>query len=305
MLSRFPETTANPSFLDPGQSSLRFQDTNSTVPRFNNRTMEISTVQGNESHCPGTPDPFGTSGSRFTTPGLQFLGLQAGSSNNFSGTGNYGGPVSFVEPAMRAEGGKRSQVGYAKTEAELARAQQLALEKDYIVLQSTAKEGKGAECTGGLGSDYSGRGGSGVIQRTASYPHRTLHHPRPHTSNTLTSLPEIDKGLIRQLMKGETGSTASVNSLDRRKTRYSELDFQKIMHTRKRHHEMLHEMSQKFQTMERGRPMPLDAIKMQDQMRGRWNPSSPANESIAESPLDALHAYWADENAGGWARKMP
>ncbi|XP_055981311.1 adhesion G protein-coupled receptor B1 isoform X2 [Sorex fumeus] len=47
--------------------------------------------------------------------------------------------------------------------------------------------------------------------------------------------------------KGENMATLSVGSLERRKSRYAELDFEKIMHTRKRHQDMFQDLNRKLQ----------------------------------------------------------
>ncbi|XP_062935452.1 adhesion G protein-coupled receptor B1 isoform X2 [Cynocephalus volans] len=47
--------------------------------------------------------------------------------------------------------------------------------------------------------------------------------------------------------KNENVSTLSVSSLERRKSRYAELDFEKIMHTRKRHQDMFQDLNRKLQ----------------------------------------------------------
>ncbi|XP_049629783.1 adhesion G protein-coupled receptor B1 isoform X2 [Suncus etruscus] len=47
--------------------------------------------------------------------------------------------------------------------------------------------------------------------------------------------------------KAENMTTLSVGSLERRKSRYAELDFEKIMHTRKRHQDMFQDLNRKLQ----------------------------------------------------------
>lgn len=47
--------------------------------------------------------------------------------------------------------------------------------------------------------------------------------------------------------KTENVATLSVSSLERRKSRYAELDFEKIMHTRKRHQDMFQDLNRKLQ----------------------------------------------------------
>ncbi|KAM6215892.1 adhesion G protein-coupled receptor B1 isoform 2-T2 [Rhynchocyon petersi] len=49
------------------------------------------------------------------------------------------------------------------------------------------------------------------------------------------------------MTKNENVPTLSVSSLERRKSRYAELDFEKIMHTRKRHQDMFQDLNRKLQ----------------------------------------------------------
>ncbi|XP_043919805.1 adhesion G protein-coupled receptor B3 [Protopterus annectens] len=76
--------------------------------------------------------------------------------------------------------------------------------------------------------------------------------PRTAVKNFIVSELEDNAGLSRS----ETGSTISMSSLERRKSRYSDLDFEKVMHTRKRHMELFQELNQKFQTLDRFRDIP-------------------------------------------------
>ncbi|XP_066530072.1 adhesion G protein-coupled receptor B2 isoform X1 [Hoplias malabaricus] len=52
---------------------------------------------------------------------------------------------------------------------------------------------------------------------------------------------------------GSTNTSLTAGSLERKRVRYSELDFEKVMHTRKRHSELYHELnhSTKFHTIDR------------------------------------------------------
>ncbi|XP_027754567.1 adhesion G protein-coupled receptor B3-like [Empidonax traillii] len=114
--------------------------------------------------------------------------------------------------------------------------------------------------------------------------------PRTAVKNFIASELDDNAGLSRS----ETGSTVSMSSLEkclyldnktkvsepvcmkqyssgdltfhttaedfvtyqRRKSRYSDLDFEKVMHTRKRHMELFQELNQKFQTLDRFRDVP-------------------------------------------------
>ncbi|XP_051728931.1 adhesion G protein-coupled receptor B2 isoform X11 [Ctenopharyngodon idella] len=75
---------------------------------------------------------------------------------------------------------------------------------------------------------------------------------RPSVRQILTSgTVERTRTLPRNL--GSTNTSLSAGSLERKRVRYSELDFEKVMHTRKRHSELYHELnhSTKFHTIDR------------------------------------------------------
>uniref|UniRef100_UPI004038DC56 brain-specific angiogenesis inhibitor 2 isoform 3 n=1 Tax=Danio rerio TaxID=7955 RepID=UPI004038DC56 len=75
---------------------------------------------------------------------------------------------------------------------------------------------------------------------------------RPSVRQILTSgTVERTRTLPRNL--GSTNTSISAGSLERKRVRYSELDFEKVMHTRKRHSELYHELnhSTKFHTIDR------------------------------------------------------
>ncbi|XP_066494135.1 adhesion G protein-coupled receptor B2 isoform X5 [Tiliqua scincoides] len=62
--------------------------------------------------------------------------------------------------------------------------------------------------------------------------------------------------------------------LQRKRLRYSDLDFEKVMHTRKRHSELYHELNQKFHTLDRYRAPATNASKREK----RWSVSSGSGE---------------------------
>ncbi|XP_060721657.1 adhesion G protein-coupled receptor B2 isoform X2 [Tachysurus vachellii] len=75
---------------------------------------------------------------------------------------------------------------------------------------------------------------------------------RPSIRQIFTSgKAERTRTLPRNL--GSANSNVSAGSLERKRVRYSELDFEKVMHTRKRHSELYHELnhSTKFHTIDR------------------------------------------------------
>ncbi|XP_031758128.1 adhesion G protein-coupled receptor B3 isoform X3 [Xenopus tropicalis] len=94
--------------------------------------------------------------------------------------------------------------------------------------------------------------------------------PRTAVKNFIASELDDSAGLSRS----ETGSTISMSSLERRKSRYSDLDFEKVMHTRKRHMELFQELNQKFQTLDRFRDIP--------------NTGSLDNPSVNKNPWDSF-----------------
>ncbi|MGH0114422.1 UNVERIFIED_CONTAM: hypothetical protein FKN15_015924 [Acipenser sinensis] len=77
-----------------------------------------------------------------------------------------------------------------------------------------------------------------------------------------------DSGNSGMMSKSETVSTLSMSSLERQKSRYAELDFEKIMHTRKRHQDMFQDLNRKLQHTERESP-PGDSKSVK-----RWSVSS-------------------------------
>uniref|UniRef100_A0A669CEF6 Adhesion G protein-coupled receptor B3 n=1 Tax=Oreochromis niloticus TaxID=8128 RepID=A0A669CEF6_ORENI len=93
--------------------------------------------------------------------------------------------------------------------------------------------------------------------------------PRTAVKNFLAEMEE-STGLSRS----ETGSTISMSSLERRKSRYSDLDFEKVMHTRKRHMELFQELNQKFQTLDRFRDIPNMGSMVSNRKPGGWRSAS-------------------------------
>ncbi|XP_052643725.1 adhesion G protein-coupled receptor B1 isoform X9 [Harpia harpyja] len=79
-----------------------------------------------------------------------------------------------------------------------------------------------------------------------------------------------DSGNSGVVSKSETVSTLSMSSLERRKSRYAELDFEKIMHTRKRHQDMFQDLNRKLQHAEKEKESPTTDSKVIK----RWSISS-------------------------------
>ncbi|XP_070407373.1 adhesion G protein-coupled receptor B1 isoform X7 [Nothobranchius furzeri] len=83
-----------------------------------------------------------------------------------------------------------------------------------------------------------------------------------------------DSGNSGVMSKSETISTLSMSSLERRKSRYAELDFEKIMHTRKRHQDMFQDLSRKIHSADKDRDSPpVDAKAAK-----RWSVSSTGSD---------------------------
>ncbi|XP_062255801.1 adhesion G protein-coupled receptor B1-like isoform X2 [Platichthys flesus] len=83
-----------------------------------------------------------------------------------------------------------------------------------------------------------------------------------------------DSGHFGVMSKSETISTLSMSSLERRKSRYAELDFEKIMHTRKRHQDMFQDLNRKIHSADKDRESPpVDAKAAK-----RWSVSSASSD---------------------------
>ncbi|KAM6108535.1 adhesion G protein-coupled receptor B2 [Pterocles gutturalis] len=92
----------------------------------------------------------------------------------------------------------------------------------------------------------------------------------------------------RTMPRTVPGSAMKVGSLERKRLRYSDLDFEKVMHTRKRHSELYHELNQKFHTLDRYRTSAAGSSKREK----RWSVSSGGGEKStandAASPEEPL-----------------
>ncbi|MED6235162.1 hypothetical protein ATANTOWER_018107 [Ataeniobius toweri] len=97
----------------------------------------------------------------------------------------------------------------------------------------------------------------------------------PRDSQTVSSLADAgESGNSGVMSKSETVSTLSMSSLERRKSRYAELDFEKIMHTRKRHQDMFQDLNRKIQSADKDRESPpVDAKAAK-----RWSVSSTGSD---------------------------
>ncbi|XP_043938669.1 adhesion G protein-coupled receptor B2 isoform X2 [Protopterus annectens] len=94
------------------------------------------------------------------------------------------------------------------------------------------------------------------ININLNQPYGTLKHPhglqfKQHPSVRQILASELSEKSRTMPRSTQSSSSASVGSLERKRLRYSDLDFEKVMHTRKRHSELYHELNQKFHTLDR------------------------------------------------------
>ncbi|KAF7467208.1 hypothetical protein GHT09_001320 [Marmota monax] len=97
--------------------------------------------------------------------------------------------------------------------------------------------------------DHSGLG-LGPAYGSLQNPYGMTFQPPPPTPSA-RQVPEPGER-SRTMPRTVPGSTMKLGSLERKKLRYSDLDFE-VMHTRKRHSELYHELNQKFHTFDRYR----------------------------------------------------
>ncbi|XP_041089778.1 adhesion G protein-coupled receptor B2 isoform X3 [Polyodon spathula] len=111
---------------------------------------------------------------------------------------------------------------------------------------------------------------------TLKHPHGLQFKQHPSVRQILAS--ELgDKS--RTMPRGKGGSSLTGGSLERKRVRYSDLDFEKVMHTRKRHSELYHELNQKFHTIDRCREPSTATFKREK----RWSISSAGGEKNSSS----------------------
>ncbi|XP_048357571.1 adhesion G protein-coupled receptor B2 [Sphaerodactylus townsendi] len=125
------------------------------------------------------------------------------------------------------------------------------------------------------------------INVNLNQPYGTIKHPyglqfkqQPTVRQILAS--EMSER-SRTMPRTVPGSAMKVGSLERKRLRYSDLDFE-VMHTRKRHSELYHELNQKFHTLDRYRAPATNASKREK----RWSVSSGSGEkNVASQEADS------------------
>ncbi|XP_021572393.1 brain-specific angiogenesis inhibitor 1 [Carlito syrichta] len=140
---------------------------------------------------------------------------------------------------------------FKKLDSELSRAQEKALDTSYVILPTataTLRPKPKEEPKYSINIDQMPQ--TRLIHLSmapdAGFPTRSPPSPPPSLGESGEPAahpgPNVGTGT-----KNENVSTLSVSSLERRKSRYAELDFEKIMHTRKRHQDMFQDLNRKLQ----------------------------------------------------------
>ncbi|XP_057195389.1 adhesion G protein-coupled receptor B1 isoform X8 [Triplophysa rosa] len=101
-------------------------------------------------------------------------------------------------------------------------------------------------------------------------PGQTVQNFSSESQMTNNTCEQGELGNSGMMSKSETVSTLSMSSLERRKSRYAELDFEKIMHTRKRHQDMFQDLNRKLHHAEKDR----DSPPVDGKAGKRWSVSS-------------------------------
>ncbi|NXT94676.1 AGRB2 protein, partial [Anhinga rufa] len=177
------------------------------------------------------------------------------------------------------------------------RAPEPPRESDYMVLPrrtGSLKPFPREEGTLGPGTEEGMPGGTGrPMAEGDAYPgfvavdHVSVNLNQPYgTVKAPYGLQFKQHPTVRQILASELsersrtmprtvpGSAMKVGSLERKRLRYSDLDFEKVMHTRKRHSELYHELNQKFHTLDRYRAPAAGSSKREK----RWSVSSGGGE---------------------------
>ncbi|KAL0962525.1 hypothetical protein UPYG_G00341230 [Umbra pygmaea] len=110
-------------------------------------------------------------------------------------------------------------------------------------------------------------------------PVQNIHNMSSESHITHSSLGDTFDSMNSMMSKSETISTLSMSSLERQKSRYAELDFEKIMHTKKRHQNMFQDLNRKLHHAEKhDRESPAS-----DSKSVRWSVSSGGSDKTNHS----------------------
>uniref|UniRef100_A0A8D0HFR7 Adhesion G protein-coupled receptor B2 n=1 Tax=Sphenodon punctatus TaxID=8508 RepID=A0A8D0HFR7_SPHPU len=148
------------------------------------------------------------------------------------------------------------------------------------------------------------------INVNLNQPYGTVRHPyglqfKQHPTVRQILASEMTER-SRTMPRTVPGSAMKVGSLERKRLRYSDLDFEKVMHTRKRHSELYHELNQKFHTLDRYRAPATNATKVS--LGGRGQPSHQQQRSwstfkaMTISSLPARHRERLELHCADWEK---
>uniref|UniRef100_S4RH67 Adhesion G protein-coupled receptor B3 n=1 Tax=Petromyzon marinus TaxID=7757 RepID=S4RH67_PETMA len=201
--------------------------------------------------------------------------------------------------SMEMASGEHGPVYLCKGEntqdVELLRAQERALASDYVVLPRSAPSSQGGgrdglegnvdgaalrrvarfdeggaerQPTGDCGMDL-----TSSLMEAASMRHQGAPALEAAAHSSLRfGYGTLNREMLGQVLRSETSSTVSLNSLERRKCKYSELDVEKIMRTRKRHLDMFQDLNQKFQHVNKDRDIStVDLMEKLTPSRSAWD----------------------------------
>ncbi|KAM8883109.1 adhesion G protein-coupled receptor B1-like isoform 2-T2 [Synchiropus picturatus] len=136
-------------------------------------------------------------------------------------------------------------------------------------------------------------------------PIQNIHNMSSESHITHSSLENTFESMNSMMSKSETISTLSMSSLERQKSRYAELDFEKIMHTKKRHQNMFQDLNRKLHHAEKDRESPAS-----DSKSVRWSVSSAGSDKTNHSDKQQgpLERPWESvrglpQSPPAWVRK--
>ncbi|XP_034524592.1 adhesion G protein-coupled receptor B1-like isoform X1 [Ailuropoda melanoleuca] len=202
---------------------------------------------------------------------------------------------------------------FKKLDSELSRAQEKALDTSYVILPTataTLRPKPQEEAKHSIHIDQ--------MPQTRLIHLNTAPHPPPPTLEPAPSSlgepgePAAHPGPSSAAgTRNENVSTLSASSLERRKSRYAELDFEKIMHTRKRHQDMFQDLSRKLQPAEKDKdalgPDSKQPEKPQTPSKRPWESLRKAHgtpawvkkelEPLPPSPLELRSVEWEKSGA--------
>ncbi|XP_063777223.1 adhesion G protein-coupled receptor B1 isoform X4 [Pseudophryne corroboree] len=220
---------------------------------------------------------------------------------------------------------------FKKLDSELTRAQEQSMEANYVILPSNtatlrAKPKEDSKYSINIDQMPQTR----LIHLNMADPNYMVKSPprerlgmkcaeqaspmlkhQLHPSESQIPIGLCEKAELGMIVpKSETISTLSMSSLERRKSRYAELDFEKIMHTRKRHQDMFQDLNRKLQHAEKEKESPTAESKIEKQttpskrswegMRKIQSPPSWVKkdmEPVPPSPLELKTVEWEKTGA--------